>query len=1157
MPSHPLSYNVHTPQQSQKGKKWVQKVVKGKPKTRLVGSIIATYILVAGIIGFAMFSGFQDQSEASTQSAYVSASLRLIDEEEYKVGSKVVTSLTIQNTSITDPINNLNIEMNSTQNSVSWESAVLSSRTTQTRELKPVGKTFTIPLLAAGERVEYTVTGTLLESEFDFLTLVGQLTFKNREGPQDASTNRVFTKLQDVGSQGRLLALETKKDSYKKEDKIEFKLSYQSLIQEEDLLAPQVKGKIYLTQKETKNVVASLDCQLGNQTECQTAVEKLEPGNYTALFIDDQEQVFSQISQFEVTGQAGAFTPSNLAILEMPFNSQSINGIVPVMAKKVIGLNDKPGGEQCTFEILQEDKVLNKAQATVQADRTCWTTLDSSQFSEGGGEYIIRLAGSSKSAKVYFSQKSSNLIPLQNLTPVMKVGNSVQVSATDIPDLEVRGEVELTEEEDEEENTEETEEILNLLEEGKATLGIWHPRSGSYKEITNFGGVPIEVIDGQLNVNIPGEEFSQGGFYSIYFELEDGRHTEFLGLSFDDEVVAFSQSGVLVNDLDNLRVGRDVTFELRGVTDRSGNPISQAECAVNLYQATSGPVPATEKGEIKDGTCKVTVPKDKVTRSGPVLVTFTGDNIANRINQSRQLYFAPASPENYGFLGLEYEPAKANYANNFLIGPVTDAYGNTTNAFDHKIRVFDVTPQPQELPEEAEAGEDEAGEPTANETEAPTEPMLLAEYPVNVEEGFAKVTAPSSLFSAGRLKIVLFDAQGKVLKEKEIEVQPEPEKLILPNFPDELNSDDRVQFGLTGLNPEAVNECKLLYFKSQEDFGENKVKINAETGSCEFDWNLNQFRDNPSALIQLQAGGYVYTHIVRHHSGQPSSLFINAPQLRINERDEVEVELLTSPITDINGRPVDSGVLRWEYNGKTEEIRFSGGFGRLHLTADKINNQDLRSVLDQKYLELSLDARASVMSVNKTRSLSIYLGTKALANTRENFAVQAATTRLRSDQKEIFQFQTQACSASILSDQSSQKNVLTHWQGGTCYVQVNGDLGDHRLLFEENGFTLGTFDYTVNQERAEIVWCDQAPCEIQVITQNRGGIEAIIYDEDKQYKFESESIENIITLEQNGLNPLKEYLVEIRFQEANGELVSVYKTIAGEKLQGSQKNQED
>ncbi len=1144
MPSHPLSYNVHTPQQSQKGKKWVQRVIKNKPRSGLIGAIISAYVLVAGVIGFAMFSGWQDQSQASEQSAFVSASLRLLEEEEYGVGSRVQTSLTIQNTSIVNPINNLNIEFNSTKNSVKWDSATLTSRTSQLKELEPSGNTFVIPLLAAGERAEYQVSGILTESNFDFLTLVSTLTFENRDGLQNASTNRVFTKLQDTRNND-LLTLETDKTDYAKEDEIKLKLSYRSIISEEDPLAPQVKGKIYLTQENTKNVVSGLDCELGNNAECEVAIEKLEPGTYTALFIDEQEKIFSRIVEFNVAGESGTFRPSNLAVFRLPFNNNSVNGIVPVFAEKVIGLNDNPSGERCTFEVLQGENIVSRVNSKINDNRTCFTTLDSSQLKNGNGTYTIRLAGTSKSSNVIFTQKSPNLIPLQNLTTVMKVGNSVQVSASDIPELVIADEEEETE-------SEESEDAVDFLEQGKATLGIWHPSTGEYKELNSLGGAPVEVVDGQLNVNIPGEEFSKGGFYSVYFELEDGRQTEFLGLGFNDEDIGFSQSGVLVEKLDNLRVGKDITFRLNNITDRSGNKISQAECTANLYLTGSGPVPITEKGEIKDGVCRVTVPADKVTRSGPALISFTGDNVTNKINQSKQIFIAPNSPKDYGFLGMEYEPARTGYANNIIIGPVTDIYGNATNAPDYKVRIFDISPQ-----EKVET--EEQSEETLKEDERKNESVLLAEYDANIEDGFAKITAPASLFDTQKVQVILFDQADRVIKEKDVDVFEEQERLILPNFPERLNSDEKINFGLTNLDPELIEECKLIYFRSQEEYSENKVKVNPETRSCEFDWALNQFRNNPFGLIQLQAGDQVYTDTVKHLSGEASSLFVSTPQLRINERDEVEVKLLTSPIVDINGLPVAEGNLRWEFNGNTEENRIENGFANLILLADKIGSPDLRTVLDQKFLELSLDARASVTSVNKTNSLSIYLGTKDISNTQEEFSIISATSKLPSGQKTIFEFQTEACKASILSDRTIQTNIMTHWQGGKCYVEVNGNLGDHRILFEENGFTLGQFDYRVADDRTEVIWCETNSCEIQVVSQNRGSIEAIVYDEEKQYKFEADSVENIIKIEQNGLNPLKEYLVEIRFFESGGEIISAFKQLPGEyiQLQNSANDKED
>jgi len=1140
MPSHPLYYTLHTPNQSQKGKKWVRKAIKNGPKLGFIGSIVSVYILVAALLGFAMFSGFRDQGQASVESAHVSASLRLIESETYQIGSQVEVSLTLQNTSIVEPINNLNIELRSTKNAVVWQTAVLKTNTLQMKELKPTGNIFVIPFLAAGERAEYKVVGILADNDFDFLTLVANITFRNKEGLQTTVTNRVFTKIEESFNRNSLLKLEPTKLNYKREEKVELKLFAQNHDGEPDPLAPLIKGKVYISRKDTKNTIASLDCQIGNQPQCFISLEKLEPGNYTAIFISEDEQVLSHIAQFKIEGEANRFKPSDLSTLHLPFNNQSINGIVPVIARQVMGLNDRPSGEKCVFEIIRDKKVVETVEAAVQNDRTCSTILDGTNFKVGNGSYTIKLQETSKSSNVLFLQKSPNLIPIENITPSMNLGNSVQIFAKNIPQLTIVQNI--TEGEESETEGQENSEDPQLYN-GKAVLGIWHPRSGEFKEITNFGGAPIQIVNGQLNLNIPASEFVRGGFYSIFIKLEDGRYSDFLGLSFEDRTIGFSYSGVIVENLNDLKVGQDFSLRLENVVDRSGNRISQGECAANIYQTTSGPIPVTVKGKLLDGTCRVVVPKGKITRSGPILVTFMGDNIANPINQSRQLYIAPNKAEKFGFLGLEYEPAMTGYANNFIIGPVTDLYGNTTNVNNLSLQVFDLTPG---ITDNSRQNNKESS------PVIPSEPKLINEYTLTVEDGFAKVTAPSTLFNAEKLKLVLLNEEKKVIKEKIVEVvknQEENQRLILPNFPKVINSDSKIKLGISGVDFNTVNECKLNYFKSEDSFSENRVKVNAENSSCEFDWNLNQHRDNQYALIQLQAGSKLFTHIVKHTSGQASNLFVTASQIRINDRDEIELDLLTSPIADINGRPVEDGVIRWQINNKTQESRIKNGFSKLVINPENMNSQDIKRVLDQKFLEISLDGRASVTAINRTKTMSIYLGNKELTGTRAQFDIRKASTQLLFGQKQIFQFRTNACEASILSDQGIQRNVRTHWQGGICYVEVGGTLGNNSVLFEQNGFTLGQFDYLVSQEKVEVNWCDSNPCKIQVITQNRGNIQVIIYDGDRQYRFETDAVDNVIEISQNGLNPLRDYLVEMRFYRNDGAMASFYNQISGELLQ--------
>jgi len=71
---------------------------------------------------------------------------------------------------------------------------------------------------------------------------------------------------------------------------------------------------------------------------------------------------------------------------------------------------------------------------------------------------------------------------------------------------------------------------------------------------------------------------------------------------------------------------------------------------------------------------------------------------------------------------------------------------------------------------------------------------------------------------------------------------------------------------------------------------------------------------------------------------------------------------------------------------------------------------------------------------------------------------------------------------------------------------------------------------------------------IQVKAPTTSNIEATIFDGDNQYKFKGKELDNIVEIKQNGLNPLKEYLVEVSYLDLDGKKISNYNTILGEKL---------
>ena len=111
---------------------------------------------------------------------------------------------------------------------------------------------------------------------------------------------------------------------------------------------------------------------------------------------------------------------------------------------------------------------------------------------------------------------------------------------------------------------------------------------------------------------------------------------------------------------------------------------------------------------------------------------------------------------------------------------------------------------------------------------------------------------------------------------------------------------------------------------------------------------------------------------------------------------------------------------------------------------------------------------------------------------------------------------------------------------------------NYTLIFEENGYTIDYFDYSSGDLKNQVVWCRQNPCTVQVLGSLNRTLEAIIYDEGRQYSFKNDDLKQFVVLSQNGLNPLKDYLVEIRYVDNQDNYSSFFREISGEYLIGSE-----
>jgi hypothetical protein len=1060
-------------------------------KRQLVVSVIGAYVLVGGLLGYMLLNSGGDSAKAS-ETASVNAAIRLVENKKYQIGDKMQVAITLQNTSITESLNNVNVDLFTTKDSVNWTEMVGGNQKDSGTKIVAEANSFKLPLLSSGERVEYTISGILQNNQINSLNIMAKIRFLNKLGQNEITTNRLDVSLDGSKSLGAsALSLSTLKDRFNPGEEVFFELN-----QPAERLG-KLTGKLYVSQKESGQVVSTQTCDFDALGKCQVRVNDLNKGQYSALFMDESESVFSSVANFQVSGNQGDFVPSSQATLDFPFGATSINGLVPVMAKRVVSFNDTVNPDtQCKFEVFSGDKMVTSLTAAVQNNRSCQANINTSQIASGDGVYSVKLANSQLSKEISMTRRGSQLINLTTGNLILRTGSDVALSADSITSGG------------------------NPLASSKVTLGFWHRGTGEYRETSFINGQQLAVENGTFQALVPYSLFNKGGFYSVFIKTGDGQLSDFLNLNFDDKQIGLAGSGVMVDNYDNLKIGQDISFSLQNVMDRNDNPIAQGECSANLYPTGSAGVPITVTGEIKDGNCRVFVTKNKITRGGPLLVSFTGPEINTKINQSRQFQIAAGEAKKYGNLGLEFEPARKGYANTLIVGPVTDQYGNLANGFNYKLQIFHKDDLRQEI----------SG--------------------VNITDGFNKLTLPSSTFNDDSLTYRLMDESNNEIINRTVEVKETSDKLLLPNFPALVSGDSNIQVGVSAINVKDVESCKLTLIRSSDETVEQTAEYVESAGSCAFDWNLTKLRDNKKSLLRFEVGSNVFHGLLNQTSGEPANLFVVAPQVGVNSKDELEISLLTSGLVDRNGLVADTGSVKFQYNGKVEEAPIANGLASLSLPANKLDNKDIRADVEQRTLDISLQTRASVTAISRTNDLSIFLGNKDISNQPVKFLVQQASSQAKAGGIQVFKFATDSCNVIMLSARQNSKLLKSHRQGDSCYLEVSGEEGEYDLIFGENGFTTGSFKVRLNQMDQNVVWCNSKPCIVQVLAGMNSKIEAVVFDEDKQYKFEGDDLGNVVTLEQNGLNPLKKYPVQLKYQNSQNETVVFHNEISGEYLVG-------
>ena len=1090
MPSKARYYKVFKDRKKQR--KAIDKLVKSKRKRKIITTLVGAYcmLVVFGVFVFSSIllgNGDIGTSYASEEPAKISTSIRLTDEETYSVGDSVNAVMIVQNTSVTDNIHRAVVTLENTNQSIEWDDISINNKISREEPVWIDTNSFLISNIAPGERIEVAVSGAVRKTNFDFLAVIGRIVYENADGTQSTETNKVFTQV-GAGASDELLRLTTDKTQYKIGEKISLLLEHP---EENRELIESIKGSINISDGE--DVRATADCELGNYRTCQKIVENLPAGNYSALFIDEAGRGFSQIVEFSIIDPDNELTPDSDASMDILFGNTSLNGQVAVRAERVISQNEDYNNKECKFLVYDQDdesKPVFEQEFALNSDRICYGTINTSDVPEPG-EYTIKLNRSNESSDVLFGDVIDADVALKILTTEPEFGQNIDIESKSIKQL-----------------ADDTKDY-----DGFGTLHIFHPKSGSYIRVDN-----LEYIGGNMSYSIPPEVAFENGFYQIIMELEDidedgenvSRFSAYSGFSFAADSIGHTGSGVLVDNFASLRAGEAMKFSVNGVRDRIGNTISSGECGATVYQASQKPT--SQKGSIESGVCQVEFASGVVSKAGLATVSFYNESDSFvSIPQTRSVNIAPGDVDDYGLISLMVEPMLRGFANRVFVGPVVDSYGNLVDGESVELKLA------------SKQGDN------------------LFDTKASVVDGYADINIPVNSIPIEDTATLEIWSKGAKQLSREVKIE-DSRVANLPTFETEVSTNDNIRASLTAFNYDKAESCQLKYIKSISEVSIEKANLDLDTGDCSFDWSLKEYRGVSKALLTLEVENFNYSSIISQSPSQPGSEFALLPQLEYVDRDRAKFSLVTSPIADKSGLVVDNAIAKLEYNAKLAELAITNGLGKINIVDSMLSASDIRNIGGYDLLDIDIDSRASADSYSIIDGIRMFVDGLELVEDNNNFDPYFVSNSLSVISQQVVVFSSQDCEA---RDQANNK-LTTHYQEGLCYVMMVPGLGVNQISMGSNGYDSGVYTIKGSQESSSVSWCSSAPCEVKMLTQSEGEFEVVIHDGDSQYNVGKYAMDESALIVQNGLNPYKEYKVEVKYMSESGQVVSSFNHLLGE-----------
>lgn len=1151
----------------------------------LAMAVLGVYVMAGGVIGWIALNQGKEgrQAQASVdQNAILASSIRLLEDKSYSIGDRVDIFMTIQNPNLVTAVNGLKLQMQSAGDSVVWENAhsgaILSADLPQFSNsnavdsgISPVGDVFTLSDMAPSERAEYLIRGRFVKDTSDYLAISGKLSYSNPDGEQSILTNRVFTNINIKNVQNETqVSYKLKATSENIQTAQKFGLNVTRASDASS--SSSNSGTVQISSIKTGELVLDKTCSFNENNICEVSVDQgiSQGGLYSSIFRDSAGQS-SNILNISVKGQS-SFTVSKLAKVVAPLGSASVNGVLPIYINDVVDANSKlSGDETCVANILDKDsKLVSKLESKVNlTSKQCYFLLSDINQNTDKSNYYFNLEGTNINQSLDLSNKPSNLLNITSPTSLtnLRPGSAINLTLNLKPEVTAKASTEIVPKSNfkiasdmlgaqtgtfstaqanttsvdptaastvnpnsaTQTTTANTASVTpsSAVSEKTGKLSVWYVDTGEVKEYFEINGQKIVAKNDVLDYKIPENFFNKEGLYKVKIDFDTNQSTDWLNISFGTSGVGYVTSYSSAINPDSLVAGNNMDFVVNGLLDKKGENISLTDqCNAGVWTGI-GDInePILAQGAISGNQCVTSIASQAITKTGPAVLAYTGKSNSVELPQAVQFNIKANSATQFGDLNLSYSPALVGYSNSILIGPVTDKYGNLADKSNLVLS--------------AKIGDTE-----------------ILNQDVIVRDGFAQTLISSSAMSvAGDLKIDLKDQNNnKVFLNKTFKVIPstQNQKVVLPNFPTILKGDEEFKLGLTGLESPTLNadsRCILNIIKNSKQKLKVENKYDQASGSCNFKQPLGSLRDDSHLILTLQIGDFTFADVTKIESGKAANFFRIFPATVLDPKEGVIAELVTTPILDKMGSPVND-FLQVTLNGKDQKVVIKNGLARIGLAASDFSEKDIKTnIVGQKYLDLVIDAKASNNSISSTNSLQIYLGDQSLSNTKWSVGPTKASTYAQSDKPTYFQYKGNSCEVLIKSFTEPTVPVPSFYSQSTCLVEINKPVGEYELLFMKRGLVVYQQNLSVQPAFQNVeVLNDTQGYKVKISSPSITDLNAQISDNGRIYNYAADKVTGIINVAQPGFDVNKNYTLQVSYTDHTGTNQTWYKEISGSKL---------